>query len=336
MKRLYYYPSGRNGKYDNPYSSNLKSCMQRYYYVYESDNKKPFGLQTFRMFLLSFFSDVFILSWVENVGEAKYGKVQELLVKSAIKVMRFRSKKIVWIFHNFHRHEGFSKRTIDMNMFLINHSSIVISHSREGARYINDISNGKAIYFCHPFKRITTDGSFININEVETIYDIFIWGNIYPYKGVIEFISSPIVQKSNISIYIIGQCSDGSMTQKIKDLCSQNIQFENRRATTEDIMFYSKRCHYVLFPYIGSSVSSSGALIDTIVLGGIPIGPQKGAFKDLEEEGVCFTYKNYEDLVRMVVEKKITVSEVNREKVIEENNWERFASDLYELLSKDA
>ncbi|WP_194968036.1 hypothetical protein [Klebsiella pneumoniae] len=41
----------------------------------------------------------------------------------------------------------------------------------------------------------------------------------------------------------------------------------------------------VLFPYKSGSISSSGALMDTIALGGVAIGPDVGAFKDLEKKG---------------------------------------------------
>ena len=90
---------------------------------------------------------------------------------------------------------------------------------------------------------------------------------------------------------------------------------------------------YVLFPYTGDCVSSSGALIDTIALGGCPIGPNKGAFKDLAEEGVCTVYQDYDELFSILGKP----SHFNNSKMTEfsaRNSWDAFADILYKNLQK--
>jgi hypothetical protein len=80
-------------------------------------------------------------------------------------------------------------------------------------------------------------------------------------------------------------------------ILASGFSFENNRASFEEIAWYCTHCHYVLFPYLRGSISSSGLLIDTVAMGGTPIGPALGAFKDLSDEGVCLIYNSIQEMV---------------------------------------
>lgn len=123
------------------------------------------------------------------------------------------------------------------------------------------------------------------------------------------------------------------MVESIQKLCGKNVLFENRRASFEELAGLIQHTKYVLFPYTGDCVSSSGALIDTIALGGLPIGPNKGAFKDLAQEGVCVTYQDYDELFSILG--KSSISDKSKiEDFIMKNSWNTFTDFLYENLQK--
>ena len=160
---------------------------------------------------------------------------------------------------------------------------------------------------------------------------MFIWGAIYDYKGVYEFISQPNILNSKIKIFIMGIAKDNGLSEKIKSCCNDHIFFDERRADFDEIAAYCKASQYVLFPYVGESVSSSGALIDSLVFGGTPVGPNRGSFQDLASVGMCFTYNNYDELLKILLSKS-TIDNCQREKFINNNSWEKFADFIHEKI----
>ena len=81
-------------------------------------------------------------------------------------------------------------------------------------------------------------------------------------------------------------------------------------------------------PLCGQLCFESGALIDTVVMGGTPVGPTVGAFKDLNEEGVCLTYTDYDDLFRMLKEEH-AVTDKARKDFLQRNSWDNLVDVIY-------
>ena len=135
---------------------------------------------------------------------------------------------------------------------------------------------------------------------------------------------------------IIGYCADKTLKEKIKIHCSESVIFENRRADYNEIAARCKKSKFVLFPYIGDSISSSGALMDTIQMGGTPIGPNRGAFADLAKVGCCITYDKIEEVFDLVcstnINDKILTNE-KRDVFIRNNSWSSFASWLFDTIN---
>ena len=136
------------------------------------------------------------------------------------------------------------------------------------------------------------------------------------------------VENSSSERAIIGTCKDVALSTAIEENCNDLIMYENRRIGFSELKAAITKSRYVLFPYIGSSVSSSGALIDTICLGGVPVGPNKGAFKDLEREGVCLTYKNDDEMMDILLSEQSFINEFVRQDFIKNNSWQSFAQKI--------
>lgn len=328
MKKIYYYPSGgKSGTYPNPYSINYKKTLKKYYNVLEPDNKKPAGTIGWVVLKRAFQSDITIYNWIENISTFRGAFFQWILVVMAFIVIKLRGKKIVWMFHNIHPHHGedFYSKTIQWLLFRV--SNIIVTHSHEAETYARSKASVQVIYLCHPVEEIC-----INRLDMELPQDdIFIWGSIIPYKGIVEFVARPEIQQSDIQIRIIGSGSDKEYIKKLRSCCNNHVFFEERRASFDEIACYCKQARYVLFPYIGESISSSGALIDTIVFGGTPVGPDKGAFQDLAEQGVCFTYDSFGQLLELLqTNRKLDPKRV--EEFIHDNSWDSFVKKIIELI----
>lgn len=322
MKSLYYFPSASQKGYSNPYSIHYKRALESYFNVLEKNNA-PAKALSWNFFKNSFTADVYILNWLENAPFLRWGYLQFLLIIFGLKVIQWRNKKVVWMFHNIHPHQGNNQLSKMIQDLLFKQSTFIISHSQEAAEYARQKTGNKVIYKCHPISAIPVKP----FNGEVKPCDVLIWGTILPYKGIYEFISDSNVQKANLRIRIIGRCSDNELCKKIESQCNNLISFENRRIDFDELAACIAQSRYVLFPYIGDCVSSSGALIDTIVLGGTPIGPHVGAFKDLEEEEVCLTYNQKGDLIELLKgDRSLNYDNVNR--FISNNSWKNFVSEI--------
>lgn len=324
MKLFYYPPASRNG-YPNPYSIHYKKALEHYYNVLDKDNK-PTKMLSWSFLKNSLLADIFIVNWLESVCFLRFGYVQYLLARIGLKIIKWRQKPIIWMFHNTHPHQGDNKHSRKIQDILFHQSKLIISHSQEAADYARQKGGDKVIYRCHPVHPISIKPFE---GEIEPC-DVLIWGAILPYKGIYEFVSDSNVKNTNLRIRIVGKCSDYELNDKIESQCNEYITFENRRIGFDELAACIAKSRYVLFPYIGDCVSSSGALIDTIAMGGTPVGPNVGAFKDLEKEGMCYTYTNNESLLSLLkFEKKI--SPINRNIFINKNSWDNFIQEIFIL-----
>lgn len=325
-KKLYYYPPG---EYGNPYSINFKRALSDYYDVMESDNAHPkYNMLGEYIFKRSFQAEIYIYNWIENIGDYKFPFIQWLFTILAIIVIKLRGKKLIWMFHNIHPHNGASFYSRTVSWLLFRFSSLIVSHSKDAANYAKSKSSRKVVYKCHPIK--TFDRKELEYEGKIEQCDVLIWGSIIRYKGIAEFISLPEVQRSNLRIRIIGKSSDKNLIDEIKKYCNERIVLDEKRASFGEIAAYCKSSKYVLFPYIGDCVSSSGALIDTIAMGGNPVGPNIGAFKDLKENGMCITYKSYKELSNVLNDS----AKMKKQKdFIHNNSWASFVSFIYKSIN---
>lgn len=319
--KVYYYPPANRGGYPNPYSINYKHALEEHFEVLDKDNRPSFALGL-SFFLNAFRADIYIINWLESVVFLSMGRLQYVLARWGLWIIRQRKKKMVWMFHNIHPHQGENARSKKIQQILYRRADLIVSHSQEAAAYARQKAHGPVVYICHPVKPLDVCPKA----DVPSS-NVLIWGAISPYKGVKEFLREMQKRKTNLKIHIIGKCGDPSLAASIKALCGEQVLFENRRASFDELAGLIAKTGYVLFPYVGDCVSSSGALIDTIALGGRPVGPDKGAFKDLASEGVCSTYSDYNELFALlqqpVCEDKTDVVDFMRK-----NSWKTFGDFL--------
>lgn len=325
-KRAYYYPPASRGGYSNSYSANYKRALGSHFEVLDKDNKPALALGL-SFFFNAFRADIYVINWLESVVFLKFGYLQYVLARCGLWIIKSRKKRIVWMFHNIHPHSGENVYSKRLQAALFGSADLVISHSREAAAYAQGRAKGEVLYACHPVEQLHIVPKKANIAS-----DVLIWGAISPYKGVKEFLHELQKRKDcRLKVHIVGKCCSRALADEIRALCSPDVLFEERHVPFEELAGLVEQAKFVLFPYVGDSVSSSGALIDTIVLGGCPVGPDKGAFKDLAAEGVCIVYKDYDGLFSLL-QRPAHSDKAAVATFIRRNSWTAFVDFLVESI----
>lgn len=327
MLKLYYFPPYLENNPDtNPYSSNYKESLSQFFNVIEKDRKHK-GFARVSLVHKAFLADVYVLNWIESINKGIKNLPLFLASYLGILIILCRRKKIVWMLHNIHPHSGENMFTRAVQTLLYKYSTVIVTHSNEAKDYAKTRASCNVEYVCHPVKMVAQSVKCIKD------MDILIWGAILPYKGVPEFLSLSEIQNSSLVVKIVGKCNDKLLAERITCHCNDHITFENRFAEKEELLELCQRARYVVFPYLTESVSSSGALIDTIAMGGIPIGPNVGAFKDLADEGVCLTYSNKTELLHLLNDNH-SISEDARTLFVQKNSWGLMGKKIYNFINQ--
>jgi len=317
MKKLFFLPQYAKGQASNPYCENfIDSIKDSFDVLPKPQTRLPRGLE---LLLGSFNADIYILNWVESISFLSCGSLQAFMSLLAIRIIKFRKKRIVWIFHNIHPHEGenfWSKRT---KKVLFRYSSMIITHSKEAANYAQKYSKSAVYYRPHPIQQKVFNVWPDTVRDC----DFYIWGDIYPYKGIVEFVNEVVKKATPHQILIVGKATTDGIKQQLDRYMSSNIIFENRRPDYDEVAAQCQKAKYVLFPYIGNSISSSGILMDTLLMGGTPVGPNKGAFADLAEYGCCITYDSIDEVFNLP-SKAISIDPNAIKSFVKNNSWEAF------------
>jgi|SRR5574344_45521 beta-1,4-mannosyltransferase len=334
MEKIYVSPSAKKGVgYPSRYFYLLKTHLSKHFEVLEADSK-PCLSQGTALLKNSLRADIFLLSFVESIGFQKLGFIQFLMAHISIWIMRMRHKKIIFIYHNIRPHQGENFMSKSIIKTLLKRSILVISHSKGATDFaIKQLhffgwNADKVKYVCHPVDALDIKPVKPDNEADDAQYDVLIWGDILPYKGVEEFVTDASVLAAGLKVKIFGLCKYDGVEEKI---LASGFSFENKRASFEEIAWYCAHCNYVLFPYLRGSISSSGLLIDTVAMGGTPIGPALGAFKDLSDEGVCLIYNSIQEMVNIISdrENRTVISNEARRDFIEHNSWPNFVDILY-------
>lgn len=315
------YPSyKRDTSKGNPFINNLYDSFPT-----EANIQYVYGRNQEGFFKNLFKSDVYILNWPENVIFDRLGCLQIFVFVAFLHVLLIRKAKLVWIFHNIEPHEGHNFYSRYIYRFMMKHSSVIIALSRKGTTYLRDKTNATIKYHPHPFKALMR----VPI-ETHKIWDLYIWGGINKYKGIVEFLDY-LKQNGLLNKYrilITGKCNDIDYDSHIRSYINDNISYENGFITNNDLITNIDKCHYVLFPYLENSVSSSGALMDSLEYGAQVIGPNVGAFKDAMEHECCLTFESYEDIIDIIENRKYIQSEKVRT-YVQNNQWDVFGMAVY-------
>lgn len=275
----------------------------------------------------NFDADVIIIQWVDLIPYKRLGKIQFIFFLLLTKLANLMHKKIVWVLHNKHAHNGDSKLVNYGMKFMAKYASSVMTHSEEGVRFFDGLYpkyKGKCFYIPHP---VYTTKIFPPQNAK---WDYIIWGAINRRKSVFEFLRYAVGDQilRSKKILICGRCSDKEYDREIRSLVNPNITYINKFMSDEELESYISESRFILFTYNPSSVLSSGALIYSLNFCKPIIGPNVGSFADLK--GIVTTFDTFGDISKLEPEKSFNKSVVID--YINNNTWPNLPKKIEQIL----
>lgn len=337
MKSAYIYPfSSKDSNFGlyNPYIDDLIKSLSKYVTFKNYDKPSKKGIFDILWYITKI--DYIFFNWIEKLPENKAGRIQTICLILLLPLLKLFRVKVVWTMHNkvSHRIEHvYWKKLIFKNM--LKYSDVILTHSSEGITYGEEMIKGsgkKIHYFAHPIK-----GRILKLST-EKKYDILIWGTILPYKGIDKFLDYIYQNKleNNYRILIVGKIPEKDYEEKLETYKSDNIIINKQFIEDSLLQQLISQSKIILFTYSQTSILSSGVLMDSLGYGANIVGPNVGAFGDLEKEGIINTYSDFPDMFRVVEDqlndngKIIPQEKINQ--FFENNSWDRFAENVSNLL----
>ena len=338
--RIYIYPitARFEQKYDNPYINDMIASLGDDFVCVNKDHPSKIGVLN----LCSYFfkTNVFHLNWIEDLPDKKGGYIQTLFFLTFLFFAKISQKKIIWTAHNkISHHKTHSTLKNFLIKLLVRQSNYIITHSQEGVRFVNSLNGNPktdtVLYIPHPIQPNLLEST----NSIK--YDLIIWGNIRPYKGIDRFLdylkTQGLLEKYNM--LIVGKVSDPDYERELKNYQSKNISILNQFIENEKLQELIKASSIILFTYQKEYVLSSGALTDSVAYGKNVIGPDIGAFRDLNKAGLIHTYKNFDDLIYLIdklLDQNNQINSANLNQYFANNSWSNYGKKLHDLINRRA
>jgi len=331
MRKVFLYPIGEEASMSF-YIRNSMNCLSG---DFEFINRRsPSDLGIFNLIKYIFKVDYLFLNWVEDLPDKRGGVIQSVFFILSVYLSKLLRVKILWVLHNKESHYS-TNRLLKAFLFkfLIRKSNYILTHSREGLNYLDQYPAARkrsTMYCPHPLEK-----KFIQQRKDPSI-DFLIWGSIIPYKGIDKFLELLYEFKleNRYRIVIAGKVQSSGYEELISGYCNESIRLDNRFIPENELIRYLENTKTVLFTYVGNSVLSSGALMESLSFGVNILAPEVGAFRDTKDEGIIDTYKDYNELGQIL--QKGFVQPGNRrdsiESFIKANNWDQFSRKISDWL----
>jgi beta-1,4-mannosyltransferase len=332
MDNIYIYPKVEGA--DNPYIKNLEDSLSIQYEIINKNIIINGVLDLFRYILKT---DVYFFNWIEDLAVRRYGSIQIIVFVLFLICAKCLRKKIVWTLHNKYTHYKIRSYRVDfMYSVMLKHSDLIFTHSQSGIDIIKEKNPSyakKIKYLVHPIKPILP-----LLSHTDYIYDFLIWGDIHPYKGVVEFLRF-LKETENIHLFkilIVGRCLNNHYKNELNKYLSLNIIHYDKFYEIEEIASFANQSRFTLFTFKPESFLSSGSLMESIRMGSAIIGPNIGAFKDLNSYSFIKTYNTYDEILEIYNNFDYSKSSIYTEavKFCNENSWDLFGEKLLKELSK--
>ncbi|QDH80804.1 glycosyltransferase [Echinicola soli] len=326
MRSVYVFPMRRREDLEkkSPYINHLTKYLSERFKVINYGRKPKLGVMD--IFFNSRKADIFMFNWAEN----KTG-IQGWVLWLSIHWLKLNSKKIVWTHHNVHPHKANSFVCRLLMDTIKDKSDKIIIHTQESKKHFTSREIGKMLYFFHPL--FDRDPLFLEDQDVPKTTDILVWGRVRKSKGVDDFLQFMKERKlfEKYRVRVVGKFEEGTFPGYLREYSHDNLLLEDRFVTEEELNALHREAKFVFFPYTGSSVLNSGALISSIPRMTPIIGPRVGAFKELSDRKLIFSYDVMDDLENYLESAQAVSPEENKAKVrafFGEYTWSKFSEFL--------
>jgi hypothetical protein len=325
------YPNQKSkNDFANPFILDLNSSFSSAgIQVLNSDNHKQ---PLINLIFESRKADYIVLNWLETVITYRFGILQFILSILFVYLAKVFGKKIIWIYHNKQIHNDMIlpswkvKSAAFFQRMGVRFAYKVVGFTDEVKNLIPSKYHVKLSTFNHPIKenRLQTK------SNQDYTYDYLIWGEISPYKGVLDFLRyrQTSYELQNKKLLIVGSCKDLALKDQILSFSDANTIIQIRKITNEELMEMVSEVKFCLITHIKSSILSSATLMDSISFGFKVIGPNCGAFNDLSKHS-RLDVRIYDDFSEILeISKQERIMELDYDSFIKENTWAEFSKIL--------
>jgi glycosyltransferase involved in cell wall biosynthesis len=277
--------------------------------------------------ILKFYkTDILYFNWIEDLADKRFGYLQVPLLFFILLAARLCQKKIVWFVHNNISHYPKNrqlKKAISQMMTVF--ADKIFTHSKQLDIY-NRIPGIRC--FDHPVE----SNEFIE-EQPDPEFDVLVWGNQSPYKGTKDLLqyNRQHTTLQHVKFLVAGSFSSADFYHEVESLKEPNVQVINRVVEDKELLQLFRQSKFVLFCYKKDSVLSSAALCKTLSYGKTIIGPNVGAFKELGEKGLVYTYETFDDLAGMLPELLKQNAQIEKRKIndyVKSTAWINFKEFL--------
>lgn len=333
--KAYIYPlTSRAGGMVNPYIYHFVSALENKFEFVNRNKPAHTGLFDILKYWNQF--SILFLNWSEEAPERKGGILQSFFFIVLVYYLKYRRVKIFWTFHNKVSH-GEKRPMLKeyLRRFTARHSDFIITHAKEGIPIVKELSkpgNPRIRFFHHPV--LPPVQLQYGKNK---LYDILIWGMVTPYKGIDRFLSFVRQEQlEHLKILVAGKIQDKTYRNIILSYQNDHIKIINAFISDKELEKYIVQSRAVLFTYLESSILSSGALMDTLRYSPFIIGPDFGAFKDLQDEGLILTFKDYTHL-KIILQDCLDLKPDSERirKFIIAHSWKKFGISIFNFIFKE-
>lgn len=331
--RAYIYPiTSRSGGIPNPYIGHCIEALEEDFNIL--NRLKPSKTGIFDLILYFNKLDYIFLNWPEEIPGRKGDLIQVVFFMMMITWFRISRVKIVWTLHNKASHYEVRKRLKKYIIrFIARNANLIITHSREGvdlARELSGFQTKPVLFMHHPVLPLKPDHHL-----VEKTWDLLIWGTVAPYKGVdafLEYVSQSDLRR--YKILIAGKITKDWLKPALYKHRSDRVEIIDDYISAEALDLYIARSRIILFTYAQSSVLSSGVLMDTLIYKPVIIGPDFGAFKELAEIGLIYTYRDFNHLNELVPEVLASTADKSEKirEFCENHSWKDYSTFIRKTL----
>lgn len=249
--------------------------------------------------------DCILLNWFENIPTESRMKI---LFKKFVKLFLYRllGKRIIWVMHNRHPHEGKDPYSLFMMKFLARFSDRIMVLCDDTIHALQEIM---------PLKNITRKvykvplvsyqslvGSIPEKKRGDTL-NLLLFGRIQPYKCIETLIEA--VQSTScvgyIRLNVVGSCRNTEYAQQLQKLAENtpNIHIDPRFISLDELKELAADADAFVLPMDHSCLNSSAVMM-AFSLGRTVICPWIGTmheYTDVEDFAYCYDYQSSQEHV---------------------------------------
>jgi beta-1,4-mannosyltransferase len=334
MNNAYLYPiTARGTEITNPYLTDFMDSLSGEFSFVNREKPSDKGIMDMLRYLKNI--DFVFLNWIEDLPEKKAGWIQSMVFVLCLGYFRLRGIKIFYTLHNRESHFGKYRRLKNfLKRQVIRRADYILCHASEGLQIIPPKYRNKTRFITHPFRSEPAEN-----HAAQAEFDLIIWGTIKPYKGIDSFLkyleSAHIIDKYKICI--VGKIVPASYEQVLSAWKRPNITIDNRFIDDNELNQLIHKSSIVLFTYLEKSVLSSGALVYSLSQGAPVIGPDAGAFRDLNREGLLDVFDKYDEMI-LKIDAQLKNPHQHTGRIIEfirNNTWKEFGKRVSSWIIKN-